>query len=285
VPHSFVKRLTAIFGLLLALSGVAFADGDETIPFSVGEKLTYQIFWGPFVVGRATLEVAGIELVDGHNCYHLVAKAKTSGLAELLFPVDSTVESWLDCAGLFARKYHEDRTEGKHHKNNDTHFDYASKETVMKSRINGRERHTPLDQHVQDVVSSLYYVRTQKLLLDAEQSFMLNAANTNYTVTIRPDLRKSMWVRPVGDIQALRVEPTPTLNIVSANNGRMWFWISDDARHLPLLVSSELKLGNAKLVLFSITKGTGAPATTNKPIDAVKSAPLSLNAGTLAAER
>jgi hypothetical protein len=267
------------------LSGVACADSDVTIPFSVGEKLTYQIFWGPFVVGRATLEVAGIEPVDGHDCYHLVARAKTSGLAELLFPVDSTAESWLDCNGLFARQYHEDRTEGKHHKNNHTHFDYASKETVMKSLINGREHHTPLDQHVQDVVSSLYYVRTQKLLLDSEQSFMINAANTNYNMTVRPDLRKSMWVRPVGDIQALRVEPNPTLNIVSANNGRMWFWISDDARHLPLLVSTELKLGNAKLVLFSITPGKPASATTNKPIDAVRSAPLSLNAGTLASER
>jgi hypothetical protein len=267
------------------LSGVALADGEESIPFSVGEKLTYQIFWGPFVVGRGTLSVAGIEPVDGHDCYHLVAKAKTSGLAEFLFPVDSTAESWLDCAGLFARKYHEDRTEGKHHKDNDTHFDYASKETVMKSRINGREHRTPLDQHVQDVVSSLYYVRTQKLLLDSEQSFMINAANTNYNVTIRPDLRKKMWVRPVGDVQALRVEPTPTLNIVSANKGRMWFWLSDDARHLPLLVSTELKLGNAKLVLFSITPGNPAAAATNKPSDSVKSAPMSLNAGTIASER
>lgn len=267
------------------LSGTALADGDVSIPFSVGEKLTYQIFWGPFVVGRGTLEVAGIEPVDGHDCYHLIAKAKTSGLAELLFPVDSTVESWLDCAGLFARQYHEDRTEGKHHKDNDTHFDYASKEAVMKSRINGREHRTPLDQHVQDVVSSLYYVRTQKLLLDSEQSFMINAANTNYNVTIRPDLRKVMWVRPVGDVQALRVEPNPTLNIVSANQGRMWFWISDDARHLPLLVSTELKLGSAKLVLFSITPGKPATAATNKPIDSVKSVPLSLNAGTLASGR
>lgn len=280
-----MKKFTAIFGLLLALSGVVFADSDVNIPFSVGEKLTYQIFWGPFVVGRGTLEVAGIEPIDGHACYHLIAKAKTSGLAELLFPVDSTAESWLDCTGLFAREYHEDRTEGKHHKNNQTHFDYASKETVTKSLINGREHRTPLDQHVQDVISSLYYVRTQKLLLDSDQSFMINAANTNYNVTVRPDLRKSMWVRPVGDIEALRIEPTPTLNIVSANNGRMWFWISDDARHLPLLVSTELKLGSAKLVLFSITPGTGVQSSTNKPADSVRSAPLSLNAGTLASER
>ena len=280
-----MKTCTAILGLLLALSGAAFADSDQAIPFSVGEKLTYQIFWGPFVVGRGTLEVAGIEPVDGHDCYHLVAKAKTSGLAEWLFPVDSTAESWLDCAGLFTRQYREDRTEGKHHRSNNTHFDYATKETVTKNQVNGRERHTPLDQHVLDVVSSLYYVRTQKLMLDSEQSFMINAGGTNYNVIIRPDLRKTMWVRPLGDVAALRIEPTPTLNVISANSGHMWFWVSDDPRRLPLLVNSEVKLGNAKLVLFSITPGKLAPATTNKPTDSVRSTPLSLNTGTLASER
>jgi uncharacterized protein DUF3108 len=283
--HSFVKRLTTILGLFFLLSGAALADGDAAIPFSVGEKLTYQIFWGPFVVGRATLEVAGIDPVDGHDCYHLIAKAKTSGLIEWLFPVDSIAESWLDRTGLFSRHYHEDRTEGKHHRINDTHYDYAAKETVTKNLINGHEHHAPLDQHVLDVVSSLYCVRTEKLMVDAEQSMLINSGNTNYTVTIRPDLRKSMWVRPLGDVQALRIEPTPTLDVVSANNGHMWFWISDDMRRLPLLVNSELKFGTTKLVLYSIILGKPSSATTNKPADSVKAVPLVTTGDTLASER
>jgi hypothetical protein len=285
LQRGFVKRFTTILGLFLLLSSIAFADGDEAIPFSVGEKLTYQIFWGPFVVGRATLEVAGIEPVDGHDCYHLIAKAKTSGLIEWLFPVDSLAESWLDRAGLFSRQYREDRTEGKHHRKNDTHYDYAAKETVTKNLVNGHEHHAPLDQHVLDVVSSLYCVRTQKLMVDAEQSMLINSGNTNYTVTIRPDLRKTMWVRPLGDIQALRIEPTPTLDVVSANNGHMWFWISDDMRRLPLLVNSELKFGTAKLILFSIVQGKPSSATTNKPADSVKAAPLAAAGATFASER
>jgi hypothetical protein len=255
-----VKRLTPILVLFLALSGATLADDADTVPFGVGEKLTYQIFWGPFVVGRATLEVAGIEPVDGHDCYHLVAKAKTSGLAELLFPVDSLAESWLDRDGLFARRYTEDRTEGKHHRSGETHFDYARNETVITNRINGKAKHLPLNEPVQDVISSLYTVRTKKLMLDSEQSFTINAGTTNYNVTIRPDQRKLVWVRPIGDVPALRIEPTPTLSIVSANKGRMWFWMSDDARRLPLLVNSELKLGTAKLVLLAVTssKASGA---------------------------
>jgi len=264
-----MKRLSAILVLCLVLSGLALtSDADTTVPFSVGEKLTYQIFWGPFVVGRATLEVAGIEPMDGHNCYHLVAKAKTSGLIDLLFPVDSTAESWLDCDGLFTRRYTEVRTEGAHHRTGEAHYDYARKETTIINRLNGHAKHYPLDQPVQDVISSIYVVRTRNLMLDAEQTFTINAASTNYTVTVRPDQRKAVWVRALGDTQALRIEPTPTLTIVSANRGRMWFWMSDDARHLPLLVDSEIKLGSAKLVLFSIGTGKTPPHASSPPVDA-----------------
>jgi hypothetical protein len=261
-----VKKLTAIFVSLLALAAAARADNADSIPlpFAVGEKLTYQVFWGPFVVGRASLEVAGIEPVDGHNCYHLVAKAKTSGLIDLLFPVNSTAESWLDCDGLFTRRYREDRTEGKHHHDTESHYDYAGKETVITNHVNGKQRHVSLDQPVQDVVSSLYVVRTKKLMLDCEQVFAISADTETYNVTIHPDERKLIWVKPLGDVEALRVEPNPTLSVVSANKGRMWFWISDDARHLPLLVNSDLKFGSAKLVLFKVVTGKAPSATASK---------------------
>ena len=276
-----VKKTTAILGLLLALSGTAFARIGPPVPFRVGEKLTYQIFWGPFVVGRASSEVAGIEKVDNRDCYHLIAKAKTSGLAEWLFPVDSTAESWLDCRDLFSRKYRQNRSEGKHVTNDETHYDYDHKEIVTTNHVKNRVKRAPLEQPVQDVVSSLYFVRAQKLMLDAEQTFVLNASATNYVVTIRPDQRKQLWLRPVGDVQALRIEPNPTLKIVAANKGRMWFWITDDERRLPLLVNSEMKLGNAKLVLYSVSAGKPSSTTPDKPTDSARSASAS-NTGALA---
>ena len=275
-----MKTLTAIFVSLLALAGAARAGDTDAVPFAVGEKLTYQVYWGPFVVGRATLEVMGTEPIDGHDCYHLVAKAKTSGLIDLLYPIDSTAESWLDCDGLFSRRYREDRTEGSHHRNTESHYDYASKETVITNHMNGKQHHILLDQPVQDVVSSLYVVRTKKLMLDSDQVFAISADTTTYNVTIRPDERKVVWVKPFGDVQALRIEPNPTLSVVSANHGRMWFWVSDDARHLPLLVNSDLKFGSAKLVLYSVVYGKTPAATASKNDDASSvPSPMASNAG------
>ena len=251
-----MKRIIAIVGCLLAVTISARANGGEDFPFHVGEKLTYQVFWGPFIAGRASLEVQGIESVDGHDCYHLVAQAKTIGLADLLFHIDSTSESWLDVKQLCARRYREDRTEGKKPKRNEIFYDYGQKEAITTNLINGKTSVLALNQPVQDVVSALYFVRVHPLAMSISNSFLINAGGSNYNVNVCPDQRKTMWIRPLGDVDALRIEPKPTLNVVAANKGRMWFWVSDDNRKLPLLVASDMKIGSAKLVLFKVESET-----------------------------
>jgi len=246
---------------LLTGSGVAVCAGAATFPFSVGEKLTYQIYWGPFPVGQASLEVRNIEPMDGHDCYHLVALVRTTGLGEILFPVNNTVESWLDVNGLFSRKYKETRREGSSSHDDVIIYDYQNRRAIIRNGTKGTEKIVLLGQSVQDIISSLYYVRTQPLLLDAEQSFFFNAGATNFDVTITPDQRVTIFVKPLGKVEALRLEPNPTLKIVAHNKGRMWFWVSDDNRHLPLQAVSQMTIGSARLVLNKIeTSNTGTNA-------------------------
>ena len=255
-----MKRFLLVVGLLTG-SGMALCAGSATFPFSVGEKLTYQIYWGPFPVGQASLEVRNIEPMDGHDCYHLVALLRTTGLGEVLFPVNNTVESWLDVEGLFSRKYREVRREGGSKHDDEISYDYQNRRAVIRNATKGTEKTVLLEQSVQDIISSLYYVRTQPLLLDAEQAFFFNAGVTNFNVTITPDQRVTIFVKPLGKVEALRLEPKPTLKIVAHNKGRMWFWVSDNGRHLPLQVVSQMTIGSARLVLNKIeTSNTGTNA-------------------------
>jgi hypothetical protein len=265
--HPMKQRINIFcLSVLIAVTGRAVAV--ESMPFQVGEKLTYQIFWGPFVAGRATMEVAGIEPVDGHDCYHLVAQARTTGLVDLMFHVESTTESWLDVNELCTRRYRQSRNEGKHAKNDETHFDYISQQGTFTNKVNGKSKTFALTGPVQDVVSTVYYVRSRPLEINLNQSFHMIANASNHVVNVCPDQRKTLAIHPLGDVTALRIEPKPTISMVAANNGRIWFWISDDKRHLPLLVSTTMKIGSAKLVLFKVETAPPVPdkiARTNPP--------------------
>jgi len=257
-----MKHLVVLAVLFGFITTAVHAEGTNLPPFQTGEKLTYQIYWGPFIGGRATLEVTGIEPVDGHDCYRIVAHAETTGLADFLFHVDSTSESWLDTQDLCTRRYRENRVEGKSKQDNETVYDYVKKEAVTTNHRNGKKRHTPLPGPVVDVISSLYYIRTKPLALNTPQTFAINTGDTNRTVNLVPDTRKSLYIRPLGDVNALRMEPKPTMNIVSKNGGRLLFWISDDAKKIPVLVTSEMKIGSAKLVLSNIEHSTPVAAAT-----------------------
>src|SRR5258706_38427 len=106
-PRRFTMKWILTMMTCLTTATMGLADGNSNVPFHVGERLSYQIFWGPFVAGRATLVVDGIESVDGNDCYHLIAEAHTSGLADFLFHVQSKTESWLDVDELCTRRYRE----------------------------------------------------------------------------------------------------------------------------------------------------------------------------------
>ena len=251
-----MKRLMVMVAVCMVAGWVS---GGEGVPFGVGETLTYKIYWGPFVAGHATLEVRGIETVDGHECYHLVASARTSGLAELLFPVRSTTESWLDRDELCTRRFVEDRREGHHANRSTIHYDYQRGQSTMTNQVNGVQTVLPVPGPLQDILSSLYYARTRPLQLDQAQAFLVNTGNTNRLVRIRPDQRKTVKVNPLGEVPALRVEPTPTLRVVAENKGRMWFWVSDDNRRIPLQLITSMKIGSARFYLAEMKPATPSP--------------------------
>ena len=230
-------------------------------PFHVGEKLTYDILWGPFVAVHASLTVAGIEQIDGQDCYHIVGQAQTTGFVDLLYHVESKIETWLDTTGFFTRRFSQTRREGKHRSAEDSQYDYTAGQVVTTNLINGQLSTVALTGPEQDVLSVFYFLRTQPLLLNHDNRLPVNLTGKHYDVAACPDQRKTLYFRATGDIPALRIEPNPTLNIVAASGGRMWFWISDDARKLPLMLVTEMKYGTIKLVLTGIE-----PATLTKRI-------------------
>ena len=257
-----MRTLATIAAVLFAAVAVCLANGSEDFPFRAGEKLLYTIYWGPFVAGHASLEVESIEAVDGHDCYHLLAKARTSGLVDFLFHVDSTTESWFDAKELCTRRYRQNRVEGKHAKHTETRYDYVHGQFTMTNYLDGTTCVLPLDRPLLDIVSAFFYVRTQPLELNKPQTFLVNAGDTNRLVRILPDQRKTIWTSPLGDVPALRVEPEPTITVVAANKGRMWIWISDDPQKLPLVLISKMPIGSARFQLAEIQ--TTNPALTQR---------------------
>ncbi len=249
----FLALLTVLGVVAACQSGAAEpVNPPAKIPFGVGEKLQYRIFWGPVPVGVASLAVMGIDQVDGYECYRVEGEARTVGLGRLLYRLNSRTTSWLDTTGLFSRRFEQDGREGRHVKRRITTYDYEQMEATTRDLVSGKEYTLPLDAPVQDIISAFYYIRSLPLAVDNTETLAINTGKKSWDVTIRPDKRRKLSLRPTGEREALRVEPDPTLLFVARNDGRMWFWISDDKQRLPLVMNSTMSIGSAKMVLFDI---------------------------------
>jgi hypothetical protein len=68
----------------------------------VGERLVYQARYGPFNVGTATLEVAGIDTLRGIETVHFVFRIEGGAL---WYHLNQRLESWVGRADFESRRY------------------------------------------------------------------------------------------------------------------------------------------------------------------------------------
>src|SRR5438094_1005934 len=124
------------FRLLLALAAVsAFSPvaarraptvpPPPRLPFSVGEKLTYQAKVNFVKAGSATMTVEGIETVRGHPAYHTIFDVRGR---VVFYRVNDHYESWFDTTTLSSLKMVQHIEQGDHAE--DRNYDFYPERRV-----------------------------------------------------------------------------------------------------------------------------------------------------------
>ena len=106
-----LAALTLVAGVLVA-PGRAAAQSD-TLPHSkaliVGERLEYDVKFGPLKVGRASMEVVDVEEVRGRRAWH--TRFQVTG-GTLFFRVNDVLESWIDMETFSSLRFRQQLSEG-----------------------------------------------------------------------------------------------------------------------------------------------------------------------------
>ncbi len=272
---ALITWLIGFASLLTSVAGETPAStSPPTLPFRVGEKLHYKIFWGILEVGTATLEVKELIELGGHPAYHIVGTIMSNSFISKIYPVKSTVETFLDADGLYSRSFVEDRREGRHQRQRKTTLDYDRKSGEI---ITPKKTKTfDLPGPVQDGFSTIYFLRTQPLRPNTEQKFAAISSDKVGEVTMRSHEKKMISILHVGRFPAIRVVPSSNFETIFAREGGgMTVWVTDDERKIPVIMIAKIAVGSVKAELMRIegaipTKTTfsGATApTVHQPID------------------
>ena len=228
-----------------SVSHIAKAQSDTTrrqATLTIGERLSYDVKFGPIRVGRASMEVLGIDTVRGKPAWH--TRFQVSG-GTLFFRVNDILESWIDVETFSSLRFRQELSEGSR----DRLFEYEiyPERAVFVER--GKDERPSVSRPLDDG-SFLYFIRTIALEVGATYEFERYFIPDRNPVRLDVLRTESVEV-PAGRFDALVIRPVIKAKGVFSENGRAQLWISNDADHVLLQMTSHVAFGSLSLHLRS----------------------------------
>ncbi|MDZ7343852.1 MAG: DUF3108 domain-containing protein [candidate division KSB1 bacterium] len=224
--------------------------------FKVGESLTYLIRYGPIIAGNARLSIPKIVEVNGRPCYHIVSEAWSNKFFSTFYKVEDRVESYTDVDGIFSWWFKKHLREGNFKLDHEVTFDQVNYHAITK---NEQKRDTlGVTPFVQDILSAMYFVRTQNLA-PGDTMFVDNHSDGKlYPLKIVVHGRDKINIK-AGKFNCLVVEPFLKTPGLFQQKGRIVVHLTDDARKIPVLMTSQIyvKAFNLGMVVAELEKIEG----------------------------
>jgi hypothetical protein len=201
------------------------------------EELFYRVEFLGITMGYARFSFLGKVLLSGKEAYHLRVRAWTSDLLSLFFPMDDTIDYYLDVHTIVPLR--QEYTKSK--KRNDVAiYDQERGTIVYRNRKDGKIRKkVDVVPNVYDPVSLAYYIRARGPEGEAEEHSMY-AGKKLWEVSA-----KSLGFEQIrtdqGEYDTVIVEPVLRQGGKMETKKEMRMWMTTDERHVPVRVYAKFK--------------------------------------------
>ena len=251
------ERYTSLIAIGLVAMGMASTTQAQTTtgvtttpgsrPFVLGERLSYDVYFGAIKVGTGSMEVRGIDTVRGRAAYH-TAFSLNGGIP--FYKVDDIFESWFATDDLASLRFNQDQNEGTKERQHRYEI-YPERRTY--DDLSDQEPEQPSVADPLDDGSFVYFVRTVPLEVGRTYEFQRYFKPDRNPVTIRVERRERVKV-PAGTFDAIVIQPVIKTKGVFSESGHAELWISDDERRVILQMKSQLSFGSLDLYLTGIQR-------------------------------
>jgi hypothetical protein len=225
---------------------------NRKIPFSPGERLTYEGKWGLIPAGEVTLEVLPRETIDGVEAYHFAMITETNAAVDLLYKIRERQDSFVDVNMTHIILYKK-RTESRHPRDIIVNFDWDKLEAT---HTNFGEKSPPIGilPGSFDPLALLFILRLQ----DLKENSVIEIPVTDGHMNI--DVKATIIKRDTVEIQGKMYpafEVTPAMekleNVVKkSENPQLKIWYTADEKKIPLRIKSKVGIVSFVFDLVSI---------------------------------
>ena len=224
-------------------------------PWMKGERLEYELCWGFITAGYATLEVKPRK--DGKTEFLSFATANKT--VNKFYPVYDTVYTLVRNKGLMTDVFRKSLHEGKFHNKSLIRFDRDGKKAVLSDTVfKDPVKHTvkrsadtsvTIDGMEHSIMSAFYLVRTMPLKVGETSRFSAVSGEKRYELKVIVHGRETIET-DLGTFKTVKVEPVLDGDGIFNSKGRIFIWMTDDDKRIPVLMQCEIALGSIKAKLI-----------------------------------
>ena len=292
MPRSFMSKIHAttatalIFAVVLS-SVVLAADTPKertpartpaTMPFGPSEELVYEGEFTKMLLrgidiaelrfkaqrpAPAAVTVAGEEPAAPAPLV-LTTEVTSKGFFTKLFGMSFKLhaESQVEPNDFYALRTIKKDEQGKRVRTSETIFDQQSKKVEFTERDPNNATEAPrvitavLDGPTQDIVSAIYFLRTQPLTPGQTFNIAVSDSGRVYQVPATVFAEKKKMKSVLGKVDVIRVDVDVfgPGRPVAEGKGKMSIWVTSDDRHVPIKARLSHDIGTLDITLTSINR-------------------------------
>ncbi len=237
---------------------------DGSLPFARGEELVYQAeFTRALLRGVDVAEfrfTATSEHIargaDDPIVLHLTGDVVSKGLFPKIagFKFHQHIESTADAVPFTTLRTMRSEEQGKRVREIEAVFDHqAHKATWIERQPNQRTTSIDFTEPIQDVLTAIYFLRTQNLDIGKSFEVLLSDSGRVYRVPVKVTERKTLDTA-LGRVKTIRVEPALFGDeALLRTRGQLSIWLTEDERHLPVRAQLKVEIGTFDIKLRRVT--------------------------------
>lgn len=231
---------------------VGVVAGAAELPFPIGEELVYSISWNGVSVAKVTATTQ-METHQGREVIALRMRAQTHAFFNHVFKVDDLHESLIDPETFLPIQFTKNLKEGRYRCHEITTFDFKTMKAHYAHQGNGKEKDYDIDPNTRDVLSFMYFMRSEGWEKNQSSTYRVMADEKIYDLTIHTFDTKKIDLPDYKDkVKSLKMVPESYFDGLFVQKGKATIWISQDPRQLLTFAKISVPFGNARVKLQTV---------------------------------
>jgi len=219
--------------------------------------LVYEVSYMGILAGEAVMAVLDKKEIKGRESFHIVSTVESNDFVSFFYPVRDRIESFIDAETYYSHSIKIKQRQGRKKREKVIDFDQIRHRALQTKKDKGELKQQAFDipPEVQDSLSALYYFRMHQDLQVGESVFIpVHESDKNWKLEIKV-LAKESLKTALGRFDTLKVKALVRYEGVFMDKGDVTLWVTDDEKHIPLLIETKIKIGHINASLVGMDEG------------------------------